>query len=95
MVVPVLVTSCHVSENAKIGPVTAHAMTMMTARTNADGTPMTASLCFANLLNALADIVRSSVRSDGLQSMKARQNEMFCAYYTVPSGGADGSATLL
>jgi hypothetical protein len=50
---------------------------MMTARTNAHGDPTIAAQYFAKILNALMGIVRSSVRSEGLQSMKARQNKIY------------------
>ena len=39
MVVPVLMTSCHVSENANIGPLIAQVSTTPTARINADARP--------------------------------------------------------
>ena len=39
MVVPVLITSCQLSENLNIGPVIAQAMMVMTATKNAVGEP--------------------------------------------------------
>ena len=39
IVVPVLMTSCHVSEYPKYGPAKAHARTMSTAKMNTRGVP--------------------------------------------------------
>jgi hypothetical protein len=39
MVVPVLITSCHVSENLKMGPVTAQARITTHARMKLQGLP--------------------------------------------------------
>jgi hypothetical protein len=39
--VPVLITSCHVSEKWNIGPVTAHRIMMIKATINAIGLPVT------------------------------------------------------
>lgn len=39
IVVPVLMTSCQVSENAKIGPLIAQAAIVNTASTNTQGLP--------------------------------------------------------
>jgi hypothetical protein len=39
MVVPVLMTSCHVSEKPKSGPLTAHMITTLTARMKVDARP--------------------------------------------------------
>jgi hypothetical protein len=39
-VVPVLITSCHVSEKPNIGPVAAHTSTIKTARPNAQELPV-------------------------------------------------------
>jgi hypothetical protein len=39
MVVPMLMTNCHVSEQPKKGPVTAHATTVIIAIMNAEGLP--------------------------------------------------------
>src|SRR5262245_26870418 len=41
-VVPVLITSCHVSEKRKIGPVTSQTMMMLTAIANAQELPVQA-----------------------------------------------------
>src|SRR5262245_37186242 len=52
MVVPVLITSCQVSEYLKIGPVTAQTMMMRTARMNAQADPTIVEVLCANFLNS-------------------------------------------
>ena len=51
MVVPVLMTSCQVSEKPKSGPVAAHTRTTTTASTNANGEPMPCEVALANRRN--------------------------------------------
>src|ERR1041384_7240894 len=51
MVVPVLITSCHVSLKWKIGPVVAHSTMMATATTNAVGWPAVRAVHFAKREN--------------------------------------------
>lgn len=51
MVVPVFITSCHVSENPKSGPVTAQTITIVRAIKNALADPVAADILFANFLN--------------------------------------------
>ncbi len=50
MVVPVLITSCQVSENLKIGPVMAHIIITSKAIINAAGLPVAFVTTFENLL---------------------------------------------
>jgi hypothetical protein len=46
IVVPVLMTSCHVSLNWKMGPVIAHVATTSTASTNVPGRPTRRDVAF-------------------------------------------------
>src|SRR6476660_1762768 len=48
MVVPVLITSCHVSENPKSGPLTAHTRTMPAAVMNVDARPAASEVLLAS-----------------------------------------------
>ena len=48
-VVPVLMTSCHVSEKWKIGPENAQNTTMTKARINAEGRPVAMVAALENL----------------------------------------------
>src|SRR5688500_11715839 len=57
IVVPVLITSCHVSLNAKRGPLTAHTAMTATASVNAAGRPEARAVAFANRVNQLRDFV--------------------------------------
>src|SRR5262245_6281051 len=52
IVVPVLMTSCHVSEKWKIGPVTAHARMTATATANAQELPAQSVAASENLSRA-------------------------------------------
>lgn len=47
MVVPVLITSCHVSEKPKSGPLTAHTMTMPAAIMNVEARPAASEVLLA------------------------------------------------
>ena len=47
MVVPVLITNCHVLEKLKIGPLTAHIMTIKKATTKARELPVNAVILLA------------------------------------------------
>src|SRR5271165_6411408 len=47
MVVPVLMTSCHVSEKSKNGPLTAHTMMVATARANTHARPTSREVALA------------------------------------------------
>lgn len=49
IVVPVLITSCQVSEKSKIGPVIAQTMTMAAAAMNANGEPTISAVLYARL----------------------------------------------
>src|SRR4029079_12375855 len=51
MVVPVLITSCHVSLKPKIGPVIAQVTTMSTATTKARGCPVACAVPLAKRAN--------------------------------------------
>jgi hypothetical protein len=51
MVVLVLMISCHVSLNPKIGPVAAQAMITASARMKVAGRPLTRAAAFAKRLN--------------------------------------------
>ena len=51
MVVPVLITSCHVSEKPKSGPVIAHTTMTSTATTSAIGEPSALMHASTTLLN--------------------------------------------
>ena len=61
MVVPVLITSCHVSENPKIGPVTAHSKMITKDAMKAAGLPVSfvtfPAKSSKNLLNPLLLLV--------------------------------------
>ena len=48
MVVPVLITSCHVSEKPKSGPLTAHTMTMPAAIMNVEARPAASEVLLAS-----------------------------------------------
>lgn len=50
IVVPVLITSCQVSENPKSGPVITHIRITVTARIKASGFPVARVITFENLL---------------------------------------------
>ena len=56
MVVPVLITSCHVSEKPNTGPETPHTTTVPSARANTQALPTSREATFAtsakSLLNA-------------------------------------------
>jgi len=54
IVVPVLITSCQVSENLKIGPLAAQARTTSTQTRKACGLPVTRAVALANLANSLS-----------------------------------------
>jgi hypothetical protein len=54
MVVPVLMTNCHVSENPNNGPVTAQIMIVNEARTNVVARPAACEVRLATLPNNLA-----------------------------------------
>src|SRR5688572_21474193 len=56
-VVPVLITSCHVSLYPKNGPVTAQATTTDSARRKVYGRPEMRALVLANPVNQLRDFV--------------------------------------
>src|SRR3954470_13169166 len=60
MVVPVLITSCHVSEKLKIGPVTAQTTMISAASRNAHGDPADVAMVAANLRN-ISFMTRSSL----------------------------------
>src|SRR6187551_172396 len=49
IVVPVLITNCHVSLKPKIGPVITHTAIMATAMVNTRGRPQKCAAAFANL----------------------------------------------
>jgi len=49
MVVPVLITNCHVSLKLNMGPVTAHISTVSKAKKNTSGLPVQYATAFANL----------------------------------------------
>ena len=51
MVVPVLMTSCQVSEKSKTGPVPAHTATSTTASTNVAGLPAHSEVLLAKRVN--------------------------------------------
>ncbi len=55
MVVPVLITSCQVSLQRKIGPVTAHTMTTVSASANETGCPVQCAVSFEKRVNAEVD----------------------------------------
>src|SRR5258706_13077826 len=50
-------TSCHVSLNAKSGPVAAHSATTRPAHRNADGRPLAFDVAFANRPNQVEGFV--------------------------------------
>ncbi|TPW01161.1 MAG: hypothetical protein FD125_2733 [bacterium] len=52
MVVPVLITSCQVSLNLKIGPVAAHPSTIARQAMKVHGLPATLAVAVANLTNS-------------------------------------------
>src|SRR5687767_4906775 len=60
MVVPVLITSCHVSLNPKNGPVTAQTTIVASARINARGRPVARDAALAKRLNAEVFFIGSS-----------------------------------
>jgi hypothetical protein len=55
MVVPVLITSCHVSENWKMGPVAAHKMMINKAIKNAYDEPVARVTAFEKVSNFAAN----------------------------------------
>ena len=57
MVVPVLITSCHVSLNPKKGPETAHKISVPTAIANVTGCPAAREVHFANRVKKEVDFV--------------------------------------
>jgi len=63
IVVPVLMTSCHVSEKPNNGPVTPHTITMATAATNANGVPAAREHQRAKRVNSEAFLLLSWVPS--------------------------------
>jgi hypothetical protein len=66
IVVPVLITSCQVSLNRKIGPVTAQARTTAAASRKAEGAPEIRDTFFANWVNREAEFaLMSRLRSSG------------------------------
>ena len=56
-VVPVLITSCHVSLKWKMGPVNSHATMTTTASRNAEGRPAAREIALAKLTKAEWDFV--------------------------------------
>ncbi|WP_245520036.1 hypothetical protein [Rhizobium azibense] len=62
MVVPVLITNCHVSENWKNGPDTAHTSTTVTQRIKAIGLPAALAVALANLAKSRS-IAELSIRA--------------------------------
>ena len=65
MVVPVLITSCHVSLKPKIGPVTNHTTTIASAATIAQGVP-TARVIASDQARNRSDRLGSSLAFRGL-----------------------------
>ncbi|MGT2465600.1 hypothetical protein ACVOMV_10865 [Mesorhizobium atlanticum] len=63
MVVPVLMTSCQVSENPKIGPLAAHTTTISTQMTKVHGRPARCATQLATLLKVLSimQVLRETV----------------------------------
>jgi hypothetical protein len=57
MVVPVLMTSCHVSEKPKSGPVTAQTMMTSTASAKVAGRPVARAVHLAKRVNQCVDFV--------------------------------------
>ena len=57
MVVPVLITSCHVSPNPNSGPVMTHTKITNTAKPKADGLPAARAVHFAQRVNQDLDLV--------------------------------------
>lgn len=57
MVVPVFMTSCHVSLYWNIGPVIPHRSIIATARMKAEGRPVLRAVNFANFVNQAVDFV--------------------------------------
>ncbi len=55
MVVPVLITSCQVSEKLKNGPVTTHATMIARAKTNTQARPASRDVTVASCENSLVD----------------------------------------
>src|SRR6187200_2067787 len=75
IVVPVLMTSCHVSLKWKIGPVMAHTITTRTASTSAHGVP-TACVTRSDAARNRSDIEgRSSSRC--LLAMRAHEHGLY------------------
>src|SRR6478735_12356369 len=56
MVVPVLMTSCQVSEKSKTGPVPAHTATSTTASTNVAGLPAHSEVLLAKRVNTCCGV---------------------------------------
>ena len=81
MVVPVLMTSCHVLLKWKMGPVAAHASTRARAARNAWGLPVARAVALEQTVKKLAvlmGLIRESYRT--FRSLRREQ-------------GSDGSAT--
>jgi hypothetical protein len=55
MVVPVLITSCQVSEKSKSGPVTAHTTMIARAKANTQARPASRDVTVASCENTLVD----------------------------------------
>src|SRR5262245_50563188 len=70
MVVPVLITSCQVSLNLKIGPLIAHTTMIKSIAANVIGCPTIRSIFFANRPNqccarAIVNLAKAGLRPDG------------------------------
>jgi hypothetical protein len=89
--VPVFITSCHVSEKSKNGPVTAHATTVTTARAKTQARPT-----WRDVRSATSE--KSLVRSGRLRSVLALHSAglvaglFVIAFFIVPSVDPDGHA---
>ena len=77
MVVPVLMTSCHVSLKPKRGPETAHKSSAPSAIANATGCPATRDVHFANRVKNEVDFVGVMAIQN---STRYRSWQAFCAF---------------
>ncbi len=59
MVVDVLITNCHVSENLNIGPDAAQAITSAQQPTNTNGRPVHRAVALANFVKASLNLLNS------------------------------------
>src|SRR5919204_2109513 len=70
MVVPVLITSCQVSEKLKKGPVTAHTTIIPSAKANTHARPASRDVTLASSENSLADTYLRTLGDAGTNAFR-------------------------